>query len=216
MKFKFIKGERMKKLLLVGALLALTMSIAYAQMTLPRITTQEKERFKEMLRNYFIPVIHGWGIGYDCANDEYITAKFFIVSVKILPRDQIVSILRQARNEGLGWSQIRERMRNAIEENGTIISKGRISINGTRYLLTNIQKTESSASADIRTIPNFTACKEEGVSISDCELRGEKVGSITINKRAQTELPGEPKVWAGTLSFKGIDYKFVALAYPRV
>lgn len=202
-----------KAVLLLVATLLISSVTAFE---LPRIGETERQAFTNMLRNYFLPTIHGWGIGYDCTSDAYLTAKFFVVNVKTLPYDQIVSILREAKaSNTTDWFQIRERVRAAIEANGTIITKGRISINGTKYLLTNIVKTEASLTADIRSIPDFASCKQQGISYEQCELQGAKVGSISLAKATQTELPGEPKVWAGTLEFNGKTYKFVALTYPR-
>jgi len=43
------------------------------------------------------------------------------------------------------------------------------------------------------------------------------VGIISITKRTKPdqEIPGEPKVWAGTLTFNQVVYTFVTFAYPR-
>jgi hypothetical protein len=208
----------MKKttLLLITVLaISLTVSIVAAR-ELPAITAAHRNQIKTMLKNYFIPTIHGWGVGYDCTSDNHITAKFHVVSTKILPRHQIMAIIREAKaGNARDWSDVVDRLKAAIDANATIVSKGRISINGVKYLLTNISKGETSLTADIRTIVDFATCKQENISAEDCELRGEKVGDVTITRRVQTELPGEPRIWGGTLNFNNTSYKFVALVYPR-
>jgi hypothetical protein len=139
-----------------------------------------------------------------------------VVSVKIIPRAQIVEIIREAKAGNVtDWLEVRNRIKAAIDANGTTISKGRISINGTKYILTNITKTEDTWSAIIREMPNYTACKEQNISAEDCEISAAQVGEVSVKKRATTELPGEPKVWSGNLTLNAVTYKFVALAYPR-
>lgn len=204
-------------LFLVAIIVVLLVSPVYAQRIgrLPAIAETHKNMFKTMVRNYFHPVIHGWGVGYDCDSDTYVTAKFHVVDVKILPRTQITQIIRNARATNVtDWSVVMDEIKTAIDVNGTSVKKGRVSINGEKFLLTNIQ-TGDTLSADIREIPDFSSCKVANISAEDCELNAKKVGDITITKRAGTELPGEPRVWGGTLNFRDNSYKFVALAYPR-
>ena len=206
----------MKKIFLVVSILAilLTANIAAAR-ELPSITAVHKDLFKTMIKNYFLPVIHGWGIGYDCASDTYITVKFHVVSVKIIPRTQTVEIIREAKVGNVtGWPEVRDRVKAAIDTNGTTMSKGRISVNGTEYILTNITKTEDSWSAIIREMPNYTSCKELNISAEDCESSATQVGDVSVTKRVTTGLPGEPRIWAGNLTYNTVDYKFITLAYP--
>ncbi|MGC8812309.1 MAG: hypothetical protein ACP5O8_01840 [Candidatus Aenigmatarchaeota archaeon] len=208
----------MKTLVLIPlVLVALLVTVSVGAARLERITETQKLAFTQMIRNYFSPVIHGWGIGFDCQGDSYITAKFHVLSVKILPYDQVVTILREEmqKSQTVDWSQVRERIRAAIEENGTIISKGRISVNGTMYALTNIVKTDTSFSADIKELPNYESCKQQNISAEQCEQQAQKIGSISLTKGEPTGLPGTPYLWKGTLDFKGKTYKFGAFAYPR-
>ncbi|MEM5794043.1 MAG: hypothetical protein QXS48_02690 [Candidatus Aenigmatarchaeota archaeon] len=201
--------------LLFLAILSVTTSLAIAR--LGPIGETERLAFTNMVRNYLSPVIHGWGIGFDCERDSYITAKFHVLNVKILPFNQVLSIIREERNKSqvVDWSAVRERIRAAIDANGTVISKGRISINGTTYALTNIVKTDTSFSADIKEVPNYQNCKQQNISAEQCELQSTKVGSISLTKGEPTGLPGNHYLWKGTLEFKGVTYKFGAFAYPR-
>ncbi|MEM5834477.1 MAG: hypothetical protein QXQ69_01350 [Candidatus Aenigmatarchaeota archaeon] len=205
---------------LVLTFLFLVTLAAIASVSLARlgpIGETERLAFANMIRNYLSPVIHGWGIGFDCERDSYITAKFHVLSVKILPFDQVASIIREEKNKAqvVDWSAVRERVRAAIDANGTIISKGRISINGTNYVLTNIVKTDTSFSADIRELPDYSKCRQQNISAEECELQSTKVGSISLAKGEPTGLPSAPYLWKGSLEFKGITYKFGAFAYPR-
>jgi len=204
----------LKNLVLITILIiSLTVTIAFA---LPRIAQTHKEGFKTMLQNFLTPVIHGYGIGF--TGDTYIIAKWHIVNSKILPRVDINDIIRQAKEENVtDWSVVRERIRVALEANGTIVKKGRIKIEKINYLLTNISVSETNAIADVREIPNWESCKQQNISAEDCELSGVKVGDVTITKRTkpQQEIPGEPRVWAGTMNFNGTAYTFVTLVYPR-
>ena len=211
------KSENMKPIVLIPIVLVILASIAaVSSARLERITETERLDFANMIRNYLNPVIHGAGIGFDCTGDSYIVAKFHAVSVKVLPFDQITSIIREEKQKSqvVDWSQVRERIRAAIEANGTIISKGRISINGTMYALTNIVKTDTSFSADIKEMPNYTNCKQQNISAEQCEQQSATVGSISLTKGEATGLPGTPYLWKGTLEFKKT-YKFAAFAYPR-
>lgn len=207
------------KALVLGllSLVVLTTIFSVALARLGPIGETERLAFTNMVRNYLSPVIHGFGIGFDCTRDSYITAKFHVLNVRVLPFDQVLSIIREERNKSqvVDWSAVRERIRAAIDANGTIISKGRISINGTMYVLTNIVKTDTSFSAEIREVPNYTTCKQQNISAEQCELRSEKVGSISLTKGEATGLPSAPYIWKGTLEFKGATYKFGAFAYPR-
>jgi len=182
---------------------------------LPRITKVHRVAFKNMVKNYFVPVIHGWGIGFDCSKDNYVRVKFHVVNVRTIPRDKIKQIITDAKEEGVeDWSVVRERIKEAIDAEGSVVKKGRMRIENEKYLLTDIEVGDS-LSADIRVIPNYTLCKENDMSLEECENNAEKVGHVEITKRTGTELPGDPRFWDGTLSFKDTDYRFVTLAYPR-
>ncbi|MEM7825775.1 MAG: hypothetical protein QW412_02875 [Candidatus Aenigmatarchaeota archaeon] len=196
-------------ILLVLATLGTIASVGIAR--LGPIRETERLAFTNMLRNYFNPVIHGVGVGFDCEGDSYITAKFHVVNVKVLPFNQVVTIIREETQKPqlVDWYQVRERVRAAIEENGTIISKGRIYINGTMYTLTNILKTNTTFSADVN-------CKQQNISVEECEEQATKVGSISLTKGEPTGLPGTPYLWKGSLEFKDKTYKFAAFAYPRL
>jgi hypothetical protein len=214
-----MKIKNMNLFLVAIVVISLIAALVYAQGlqrgNLQSMTVASKNMFKTMVQNFFSPVIHGWGIGYDCDSDDYVTAKFYIINVRNLARNRVTEIIRNARQTNVtDWSTVRDRIQNALENEGTEIKKGRISIDGENFVLTNIQ-TGDTLSADIREIPDYTSCKTENVTADDCELNAEKVGDITITKRAGIELPGEPKAWGGTLNFKEVSYKFVALAYPR-
>ncbi len=208
----------MKKIVLIPIVLVILASIAaVSSARLERITETERLAFTNMIRNYFSPVIHGAGIGFDCTENKYITAKFHVLSVKILPFDQVISIIREEREKSqiVDWSAVRERIRAAIDANGTIISKGRISVNGTMYVLTNIQKTDTSFSADIKEMPDYSNCKQQNISAEQCEAQSEQVGSISLAKGEATGLPQTPYLWTGSLEFKEKTYNFAAFAYPR-
>ncbi|MEM5872355.1 MAG: hypothetical protein QXD55_00620 [Candidatus Aenigmatarchaeota archaeon] len=182
---------------------------------LPRINQSNKDAFKAMLKNYLSPVIHGYGIGYTA--DTYIIAKWHITNVKTLSRNEIRNIIQQANSENItDWGIIRERIRERLNE-GITVRKGRIRIEGTNYLLTNITVSDTHATADIREIPNWEDCKNQNITMEECENNANKVGYIDITKktRASQEIANEPRVWAGTLNFKGIDYTFVTFVYPR-
>ncbi len=204
----------MNKIILVAVLaIVLTTTIAFA---LPRPAQANKEVFKTMLKNYLSPVIHGYGIGF--TGDTYITAKWYITGIKILNRTEITDIVKQAKAENVtDWSTVKERMRTQLEAIGTTVKKGRIKIDGTMYLLTNITTTETSATADIKEIPNWETCKSQNTSAETCEDNGAKIGDISLTKktRANQEIANEPRVWAGTLNLNSIAYTFVTLVYPR-
>jgi hypothetical protein len=188
---------------------------AMAKRNLPRIEAAQKLLFKNMLKNYFHPVVHGWGIGYDCDSDEALRVKFHVVDTKILARFRIMEIIGQVKSEDTDdWGTVRDRIQAVIDSEGIVVKKGRISIDNETFLLTNIT-TGDTLAADVRKIPDYSACKQQNISAEDCDAQAEKVGDISITKRAGTELPKEPKFWVGTLNFNGSVYKFLALAYPR-
>ncbi|MBI5061062.1 MAG: hypothetical protein HZB67_02010 [Candidatus Aenigmarchaeota archaeon] len=213
----------MKKQFLVFSILAIlaisilaTTAMAKPEKSLKQITKENKDEFKDMLKSYLRPQIHGWGIGYDCAGDTQISVKFQMTDIKILPRSQIINTIKDARASGdKDWSDVREEIKNALAANGTEIIKGRISINGVKYLLMNVTTSDTNASADIKQLPDYAACKQQNLSAEQCESNVAKIGDMTITRRVQTELPGEPRLWGGTLNFNSTAYKLVAIVYPR-
>lgn len=200
-------------LLIIGLVITVTASIVFAR-NLPAITVANKVAYKTMLQTYFHPVLHGYGIGF--TSDTYITAKWYITNVKILSRDKIKEIISGANNT-TDWSQIKDEIQNALQSEGNEIKKGRIGIGKTNYLLTNIQVSNNTASADIREIANYSACKQSNTSAEDCENNAQQVGSLSLTKKTEAieDNQADPRVWAGTLVFKNVTYTFVTFAYPR-
>jgi hypothetical protein len=182
-----------------------------------QISNVQKTALKATLRNYFSTVIHGYGIGF--TEENYIIAKWYVTNVRTLNRANINAIIRQAKqgNE-TDWDAVRERVREALVSVYTTIKKGRISIEGGNYILTSIFVTNESMTADIREIPDYESCQElVEFDAEMCEENSDKVGEIAISKRTkpQQEIAGEPRVWAGTLTFNDVRYTFVTFAYPR-
>lgn len=180
-----------------------------------RITAQQKNQFKETLRNYFNPVLHGYGIGFTGQN--YITARWQLTHVRMLSTSQVRTMIQES-NQGneTDWNAVRERVRNALASASTV-RKGRIRIEGTDYVLTNMVVSDNSLTADINEIPDYAACRDENVTSDDCENDSAKVGDVSITKmtKANQEIAGEPNVWAGTLNYNNVAYTFVTFAYPR-
>ncbi len=202
----------MLALVLIVLMVSVSAYIVYAR-KLPSITGNQRTAFKTMLKNYFHPVLHGYGIGFTA--DTYVTAKWHITNVRILATNRIKNIISGSNTTD--WSQVRAEIQNALQDEGTLIKKGRIRIGKTNYLLTNIEVSNSTASADIKTIPNYTACKKVNTSAEDCENNSEKVGDITVTKKTNAieEATADPRVWGGILNFNNIEYTFVTFAYPR-
>jgi hypothetical protein len=203
----------MKKVLILVAVFLICISTIVVAKRLPTIATNQRTEFKTMLKNYFHPVLHGYGIGF--TSDTYITAKWHIVNVKILARNRIREIISGTNTSE--WSQVRDEIQNALQNEGTEIKKGRIRIGNTTYLLTNIQVSDETASADIREMPDYEDCKQQNISAEECETNAEKVGDMSLTKKTKAfeEIQGDPRVWAGTLNFKEVEYTFVTFAYPR-
>ncbi len=202
--------EKTKWIFLAVVALSLTTIAASAELT---VTNTTRDEFKTLVHAYFHPVVNGWGIAWDTA-DNYKVAKFTAVSVKTLPRDQVLGILQQARADGVNdWTVVRQRIAAAIEANGTTITVGRIKIDDTHYLLGNIVKSDTSVSADIKTMPNFENCKTQNITLQMCEANAPKVGDISVTKKKDGS-EGDPAVWAGTMDLNGVAYTFVALSRP--
>ena len=180
-----------------------------------RITAQQKNQFKETVRNYFNPVIHGYGIGF--TDQNYITARWQITQIRMLSTSQVRSMI-QASTQGneTDWDAVRERVRTALSTASTT-RKGRIRIEGMDYVLTNMVVSNESLTADIKEIPDYTACREANITSDDCEADSTMVGDISMTKRTKPnqEIAGEPNVWAGTMNYNSVAYTFVTFAYPR-
>ncbi|MFH1473556.1 MAG: hypothetical protein ABIE55_01545 [Candidatus Aenigmatarchaeota archaeon] len=180
------------------------------------IPVNQKNQFKQTLRNYFKPVNHGYGIGF--TEETYITAKWHITNVKILPRVNVNTMIREVKQgNNTDWDALRTRIREALNAGTTTVKKGRIRIEGRDYALTNIVVSSESITADINQVPNYSACKNDDLSAEDCETSSEKVGDISMTKKtkASQEVAGREKVWAGTLTLNGIGYTFVTFVYPK-
>lgn len=212
------KFNRMRKigLLILVSVIVMTLSITVVSAKLGMIRQTERDMFKNMVKNYLSPAINGWGIGLNTASDTYSAVKFHVVSVKILPRVDIADILKQAKSENVSdWSVVKDRLNAALNANGTVMSKGRIQVNKEKYILTNIVKTETTVSADIRNMPNYETCKTQNVSAENCETNSTKVGDFSLARKTAEFEQGKDRVWAGTLNFNSTAYTFVALVNPR-
>jgi hypothetical protein len=179
-----------------------------------RITAAQKNQFKQTLRNHFTSVRHGYGIGF--TDDTYVTAKWHISNVRIVPKVNVNQMIREAKQgNATDWEAVRQRVREALEAGATTVKKGRIRISGRNYALTNIVISDNAATADINELPNYAACKEDELSAEDCETNANKVGELSLTKKTSTSDANEPNVWAGTLTLNDIVYTFVTFAYPR-
>jgi len=197
-------------LLVIVLAVSITASVAFAK-NLPSITSSNKIAYKSMLQTYFKPVFDGYGIGL--SGDTYVTARWYITSVRTLNVSGIKQIV--SSTNATDWSQLRQEIQNALKNSGIVTQKGRIMIGNTTYVLTNIQISNTTASADIRELPNYTTCKEQNTSAEDCENNAAQVGSLSLSKKTNALQDTKEKVWAGTLIFKSVTYTFVTFAYPR-
>jgi hypothetical protein len=197
-------------LLVIVLAVSITASVAFAK-NLPAITSSNKIAYKSMLQTYFKPVFDGYGIGL--SGDTYVTARWYITSVRTLNVSGIKQIV--SSTNATDWSQLRQEIQNALKNSGIVTQKGRIMIGNTTYVLTNIQISNTTASADIRELPNYTTCKEQNTSAEDCENNAAQVGSLSLSKKTNALQDTKEKVWAGTLIFKSVTYTFVTFAYPR-
>jgi len=178
---------------------------------LPAVTAANKIEYKSMLKNYLSPVFDGYGIGIN--GDNYITAKWYITHVRTLPMDKIREII--SNTNSTTWSELKDDIQKIIQTEGNTTTKGRIKIGNTTYLLTNIQISNTTASADIRNMPNYNTCKQSNTSAEDCESNSQKIGDLSIAKKTNVNTDENTRVWAGTLNFNSIAYSFVAFAYPK-
>jgi hypothetical protein len=207
----------MKKFVLVTIAISLILLAGLAAArSLPRIRNVEIEMFRNMIKNYFSTVINGWGIGLNTEKDSYIVTKFNAISVKTLTRAQIVDIIKQAKEENItDWATIKDRIKAAIDTNSTIINKGMIQINREKYLLTNIVISNTTASAVIKILPDYSGCKSQNISNEDCENQSTKVGDMSITKKTAEFEPNKDRVWAGNLNFNDTAYTYLVLVLSR-
>ncbi|MEM7825227.1 MAG: hypothetical protein QXO27_04615 [Candidatus Aenigmatarchaeota archaeon] len=209
----------MKKILLLS-IIAVTLILSASTVTarqLPTIGIAERTMFKNMVQSYLHPEITGWGIGLNTEEDSYLVAKFHAVTVKTLPRTQILQIIKDAKAGNVtDWSEVRDRIKAAIDANGTTLVKGRIQINKEVYILTGIVKTETTFSGIIRIKPNYTACVTANISTEDCENQSAQIGDLSLTRKTAEFEVGKDRVWAGTMNFNNTAYTFVALVNPRV
>lgn len=180
---------------------------------LPSFGDVEKSMFKDLAKQSISPTITGWGLGLNTAGDSYLVAKFHLVSQKILPRQEILQILKDAKasNSTVTWAEVRDRVKAAIDANSTVVLKGRIQVNKGIYILTGITRTNTTFTADIRAKSDYTACAASNVSAEDCESNSTKIGDISLTKKTSEINPERHRVWAGTLDFNSTAYTFVAL-----
>jgi hypothetical protein len=184
---------------------------------LPSITNVDKIMFKNLVQGYFHPSITGWGIGLNTQQDSYLVAKFHAVTVTTLSRNQVLQILKDAKSgNATDWSDVRDRIRDALDANGTTIAKGMIQINKESYILTGMVKTETTFNGTIRAKPDYSACVSANISTEDCESQSTKIGDLSLTRKTAELDQSKDRVWAGTMNFNSTAYTFVALVNPRV
>jgi hypothetical protein len=214
----------MKRNLLLAMIvisMILSVSIVTANITtahnLPALGVVEKSMFKDLVQSYLHPSITGWGIGLNTQQDTYLVSKFNAVTVKTLPRDQIIRILKDAKAGNVtNWSGVKDAIKAAIDANSTTMVTGRIQINKEQYILTGIVKTETTFNGTIRAKPNYTTCVTANISTENCENQSPILGSLSLTRKSAEFESGKDRVWAGTMDFNSTAYTFVALVNPRV
>jgi hypothetical protein len=202
----------MKKILgLLIVVLVVSMTTAvYAKRMMPSMTDDNRVAYKNMLKNYLHPVMSGYGIGL--LGDNYLTAKWSVVEVRTLSTSQIKDIVN--RSNATSWSELKDEVQNALR-NASTVKKARIEIGSTNYVLTNIQVSNTTLSAEIRSLPNYEACKSQNITDTDCENNAQLMGSLSVAKKnAVLDSKTNTKVWAGTLNFNSTAYTFVSFANP--
>jgi hypothetical protein len=205
---------------LLFSLIAITLIFSVSIVTakqLPTVGTIEKNMFKNLVQSYLHPVITGWGIGLNTQQDSYLVAKLHAVTVKTLPRDQIIQILKDAKSgNATTWSDVRDRIKDAIDANSTTKVEGRIQINKDQYILTGIVNTETTFNGTIRTKPDYSACTSANISAESCENQSTIIGDLSLTRKSAELESGKDRVWAGIMDFNSTVYTFVALVNPRV
>jgi hypothetical protein len=190
----------------------LTSSIVFAENAkksvrdMVAINQANRMEIKETLKNYFNPVSSGNGIGI--SGDKYITAKWYVASVRALNMSEIKQTVSDSN--ATTWAELRKDLQDSIKNRGFVVKKGRISIGNTTYLLANLQITNTTVSADIKALPNYESCSQQNITADACENTA-KVGdmSVTLKTPAQEQVKDQ-KVWGGTLNLNSVAYSFVA------
>jgi hypothetical protein len=199
-------------LLVVILAISITASVVFAR-NLPAITAANKLSYKNMLKEYLSPVNHGYGIGFN--DNSYVTAKWYITSVRTLNMSKINEIVKNSN--ATDWSQLREQVQNSLKSQGMNVTKGRINIGKNMYILTDINVSNNTVAANIREMPIYSNCKDQNITAEQCEIIATQIGSLSLTKKTSAieTQANEPKVWAGTLNFNSTAYTFVTFAYPR-
>jgi hypothetical protein len=209
----------MKKTVLLSIIVLVAIfsaSIVVARQ-LTAIGNVEKNMFKNLVKGYLHPSISGWGIGLNTEKDSYLLAKFHAVSTKSLPRDQILQILKEAKaGNTTSWTEVRDRIKDALDAYNKTLIKGQIQINKNSYILTGIVRTDTTFTGTIRAKPDYSTCVSANVSAEDCEEQSTKIGDISLTRKSAEFEAGKDRVWAGTMNFNATAYTFVAIVNPRV
>jgi hypothetical protein len=208
----------MKKIEILGiiAILAILSVSIVAARKLPTIGNTEKGMFKNLVQGYFHPEINGWGIGLNTEKDSYLIAKFHAVSTKTLPNSRVAEIIKEAREgNSTSWSDVRDKIKAALDTEGTTKTKGRMQINKETYVLTGIVRTNTTFTTDIRTKPDYSACVKQNITAEDCETQSTKVGDLSLTQKTAEFETNKQRVWAGTMDFNDTSYTLVAIINPR-
>jgi hypothetical protein len=202
-------------ILAVILVVSVTASMVFARglamgKNLPAVTAANRMEYKDMLKNYMSPINHGSGIGI--SGDTYVTAKWYIANVRMLNVSTLKEII--GNSTATTWSGLRQDMQGYLQ-NASVLTQGRIEIGNTTYLLSNVNVTNSTATADIKNLPNYASCKQSNVTVQECENNAAKVGDMSLAKKtAIQDNPMDTRVWAGTLDINSVAYNFVTFVYP--
>ena len=184
---------------------------------LPTAGTVEKNMFKNMVQGYLHPSINGWGIGLNTVQDSYLISKFVVVTVRQLPTSQIVQIIKESKtSETASWTEVKDRIKTALDSINTTKIVGRIKINKNNYILTGVIRSDTTFSGDIRTKPDYSACASVNITNENCELQSTKVGDLSLTRKSAELETGKDRVWAGTMNFNNTAYTFVAIVNPQL
>jgi hypothetical protein len=172
------------------------------------ISAANRMEMKDTLKNYFNPVSSGYGIG--TSGDSYITAKWYVASVRTLNLTEIKQTV--SNSNATNWAELRRDLQDSIKNVGIVVQKGRITIGNTTYVLSNLQISNTTASADIRTLPDYASCSQQNITAETCESNAAKVGDMSLSLKTPAVAQGkaDPKVWGGTLDLNSVAYNFVA------
>jgi hypothetical protein len=192
----------------------LTSSIVFAENArqtvrkMVAISVANRMEIKDTLKNYFNPVSSGNGIG--TSGDSYITAKWYVASVRTLNLTEIKQTVSDSN--ATTWAQLRRDLQDSINSRGVVSQKGRISIGNTTYLLTSLHITNTTVSADINALPNYVSCSQQNITSEACEGNATKAGDMSLSLKMPAPAQGNfgQKVWGGTLDLNSVAYSFVA------